>query len=306
MTLVGVTVADDGPTEHVVALAGAVEGRSEHAVARAVARAAADLPGGLRPVEEFRTLPGLGAAGRVDGRAVTVGSPALVAPDRSVLPPAVAAALAACEVDGRTAVLVGIDGRVAGCLSLTDAVKPSAADAVARLRSLGLRCVLLTGDGPGPARRVAGAVGIDEVESGADPAAKVALLRRLQDEGRTVAFVGDGINDGPALSAADLGLAVGTGTDVAIDAADMILVRDALDVVPTAIGLARATLRTIHGNLVWAFAYNVAAIPLAAFGLLNPLLAGASMAASSAFVVWNSARLRRFGRGPTTAGTLPD
>lgn len=165
---------------------------------------------------------------------------------------------------------------------------------VDELHALGLRCILLTGDNQGAAEAVGRAIGVDGVVAEALPAEKVALIRRLQGDGRVVAFIGDGVNDGPALTAADLGLAVGSGTDVAIHAADMILLSDSLAVVPTAIGLARRTLRTIHGNLVWAFAYNLAAIPLAALGLLNPLIAGASMALSSSFVVWNSSRLRKY------------
>jgi P-type E1-E2 ATPase len=180
-------------------------------------------------------------------------------------------------------------------LALADAVRPSAVRAVDELHTLGLRCILLTGDNKGAAEVVGTAIGVDEVVSDALPSEKVALIRRLQDEGRAVAFIGDGVNDGPALTRADLGLAVGSGTDVAIHAADMILLSDSLTVVPTAIGLARRTLRTIHGNLVWAFVYNLAAIPLAAVGLLNPLIAGASMALSSSFVVWNSSRLRKYG-----------
>ena len=195
-------------------------------------------------------------------------------------------------------VTVGLDGTAVAVLALADTVKPSAAGAVGQLHALGLRCVLLTGDTAGAAESVARAVGIDEVVSGATPTDKVELIKRLQAEGRLVAFVGDGVNDGPALTTADLGLAVGTGTDVAINAADMILVRDDLDVVPAAIGLARATLGTIRANLVWAFAYNLAAIPLAALGLLDPLIAGASMALSSTFVVWNSSRLRKFDSAP--------
>jgi P-type E1-E2 ATPase len=205
------------------------------------------------------------------------------------------------EQAGRTAVLAGWDGQVRGAVAVADTVKPSAAAAVAGLRRLGLRTILLTGDSLLTAQAVAAETSIDEVIAGALPGHKVAIIRDLQARGRRVAMVGDGINDGPALAAADLGLALGTGTDVAITAADLILLRDDLGTVPDAIRLARATLATIRGNLAWAFGYNIAAIPLAAAGFLNPLIAGAAMAASSAFVVANSVRLRRFG-SPAGAG----
>jgi P-type E1-E2 ATPase len=191
-------------------------------------------------------------------------------------------------------VLVGRDGHAIGAIAVADTVRPTAAAAVEELRALGLHCILLTGDNEATACAVAASIGIDDVVAGALPADKVELVRRLQHQGHAVAMVGDGINDGPALVRADLGLAVGSGTDVALNAADLIIVRDDLRVVATAIGLARRTLKTIRSNLAWAFGYNVAAIPLAAFGLLNPLIAGAAMAFSSAFVVWNSARLRHF------------
>jgi cation-transporting P-type ATPase A/B/Cu+-exporting ATPase len=196
------------------------------------------------------------------------------------------------EALGWTAVLVACDDVVIGALAVADTVRPSAAPAVRELQARGLRCILLTGDNEPTARAVGALIGVTEVVAGAMPAEKVALIRRLQGEGRSVAMVGDGINDGPALASADLGLAVGSGTDVAINAADLIIVRDDLRVVATAISLARRTLRTIRGNLAWAFAYNVAAIPLAALGRLNPLIAAAAMALSSGFVVYNSSRLR--------------
>jgi Cu+-exporting ATPase len=192
-------------------------------------------------------------------------------------------------------VLAGWDGQVRGAIAVADTVKPSAAAAVARLRRLGLRTVLLTGDNQATAEAVAAEAGTDEVIAGALPGHKVDVIRRLQAEGHRVAMAGDGVNDGPALATADLGLALGTGTDVAISAADLIVLRDDLGAVPDAIALARATLAVIRGNLAWAFGYNIAAIPLAAAGFLNPLIAGAAMAASSAFVVGNSVRLRRFG-----------
>ena len=208
-------------------------------------------------------------------------------------------------------VLAGWDGQARGAVAVADTVKPSAAAAVAELRGLGLRTVLLTGDSQAAAEAVAAQTGTDEVIAGALPADKVAVIRDLQAQGRRVAMAGDGINDGPALAAADLGLALGSGTDVAISAADLILLRDDLGVIPDAIRLARATLAMIRRNLAWAFGYNIAAIPLAAAGFLNPLIAGAAMAASSAFVVANSVRLRRFGdtgppgRGRRRAGRLP-
>ncbi|MGH7919244.1 MAG: HAD-IC family P-type ATPase, partial [Candidatus Dormibacteraceae bacterium] len=204
------------------------------------------------------------------------------------------------EAAGETVVLVAREGRAVGMLALADAVKPTARGAVERLQRMGLRCVLVTGDSEQTAKAVARAVGIEEVRARALPRDKVQAVRELQAESRCVAVVGDGVNDGPALAAADLGLAMGSGTDVAIAAADLVLVRDDLRVAPVAVGLARRTLSTIRGNLVWAFGYNVAAIPLAASGHLDPLIAAAAMAASSGFVVWNSSRLRRFaetGRG---------
>jgi P-type E1-E2 ATPase len=188
---------------------------------------------------------------------------------------------------------VSCDGVAVGAIAVADTVRESAAPAVRQLQQLGLRCVLMTGDNQVTARAIADSLGITEVVAGALPADKVTVIRRLQAEGRSVAMVGDGVNDGPALVAADLGLAVGSGTDVAINAADLIVVRDDLRAVATAIDLSRRTLRTIHGNLTWACAYNLAAIPVAAFGLLNPLIAAAAMALSSGFVVWNSARLRQ-------------
>jgi P-type E1-E2 ATPase len=198
----------------------------------------------------------------------------------------------AWEALGRTTVLVTRDDEVIGAMALADTIRPSAPEAVKDFKALGLRCILLTGDNELAARAVGAAIGVSVVVAEALPADKVALVRRLQSEGRSVAVVGDGINDGPALATADLGLAVGSGTDVAINAADLIIVRDDLRVVATAISLARRTLRTIRGNLIWAFAYNVAAIPLAADGRLNPLIAAAAMALSSGFVVYNSSRLR--------------
>ena len=268
--------------------AGAVEQASEHPVGVAIAaRAVADL-GPLPDVVSFTARPGLGAEGIVEGHRITIG--------RVTADSGASTATARCaewERLGRTAVLVCCDGVAVGSIAVADTVRPSAAPAVRQLQQLGLRCVLMTGDNEVTAHAVAASLGITEVVAGALPADKVAVIAGLQAEGRSVAMVGDGVNDGPALVAADLGLAVGSGTDVAINAADLIVVRDDLRAVATAIDLSRRTLRTIHSNLTWACAYNLAAIPLAAFGLLNPLIAAAAMALSSGFVVWNSSRLRR-------------
>ena len=248
--------------------------------------------GTLPPVDRFMAEPGVGARGMVDGHVISVGKRGLFADRRVTVPTSLLARCAEWEALGRTAVLVGRDDAVVGAVAIADTVRPSAAPAVRELQELGLHCVLLTGDNAPTARAVGAAIGVTDVVAGALPAEKVVVIRRLQNEGRTVAMVGDGVNDGPALATADLGLAVGSGTDVAINAADLIIVRDDLQVVATAIRLARRTLRTIRGNLAWAFAYNVAAIPLAACGLLNPLIAAGAMALSSGFVVWNSSRLR--------------
>jgi Cu+-exporting ATPase len=264
-------------------------------VAAAIRAAARAEVGRLPLASGFAALPGLGAGGVVDGHEVIVGRARLFR-DRGILIPAgLAAQCAGWERAGSTVVLAGWDGQVSGAVAVADTVKPSAAGAVAGLRRLGLRTVLLTGDSEATARAVAAQAGVDEVIAGAMPGDKVAIIAGLQARGRPVAMVGDGVNDGPALAAASLGLAVGSGTDVAICAADLILLRDDLGVVPDAIRLARATFTTIRRNLAWAFGYNIAAIPLAAAGFLNPLIAAAAMAASSAFVVANSMRLRRFG-----------
>jgi len=281
MSVVRREPADD----ELLRLAAAVEQASEHPLAQAVVAAAGpDLPA----VADFESLPGSGARGTVEGRRVTVGRPDLFA----TLPDDVRRVVAATE-DG-TPVVVGWDDVARGVVVVADTVKPTSADAVRRLHGLGLRTVLLTGDHEVTARRVADEVGIDTVVAGLRPADKVAAVRRLQDEGRVVAMAGDGVNDAAALAQADLGLAMGTGADVAIAASDLTLVRGDLATAVTAIRLARRTLATIRGNLFWAFAYNVAAIPLAAAGLLDPMVAGAAMASSSLFVVGNSLRLRRF------------
>ena len=228
-------------------------------------------------------------------RRITIGRLELLGIPESEVPGDLTLRCAEWEEEGQTAVLVSRDGIVIGAIGVADTVRPSATGAVRQLQEvLGLHCILLTGDSEATAHAVAASIGITDVVAGALPADKVELIRRLQSEGHSVAMVGDGVNDGPALVTADLGLAVGSGTDVALNAADLIIVRDDLRVVATAISLARETLKTIRGNLAWAFGYNVAAIPLAACGLLNPLIAGAAMAFSSGFVVWNSSRLRHF------------
>jgi cation-transporting P-type ATPase A/B/Cu+-exporting ATPase len=288
MRVVGVVAAPGVDEDELITLAAAVERASEHPVAKAVVARAGDRA--LPAVTGFRALPGRGAHGTVEGREVVVGRPDLVGD-----PGPVADRMAGWAATGATVVLVAVDGAVSGALAVADTVRPSAAAAVAQLRAMGLTPVLLTGDAPAAARHVAAAVGIDEVHAGALPEQKVQLVRELRAGGRTVAMVGDGINDAAALATADLGVAVGSGTDVAVESADLVLVRDDLTVLPAAVRLAGATIRTIRGNLVWAFAYNLAAVPLAVAGLLNPLLAGAAMALSSLLVVSHSLRLRRAG-----------
>jgi Cu+-exporting ATPase len=272
-------------------LAAAVEAGSEHPIARAVVAAAGTS---LAPVADFASRPGQGVRGRVDGRDVMVGSSDGLPPVSGEL----AGVVQAAEAAGRTAVQVAWDGEVRGVLVVADTVKPTSAGAIRRLRALGLSPVLVTGDNPGAAAAVAREVGLDpdrgEVVAGVLPAGKVDVVARLQAEGRVVAMVGDGVNDAPALAQADLGLAMGSGTDVAIEASDLTLVRADLDAAVDAIRLSRRTLAVIKGNLFWAFAYNVALVPLAALGFLNPVLAGLAMAASSVLVVTNSLRLRRF------------
>jgi cation-transporting P-type ATPase A/B len=286
-----VTPADGWAPGEVLRLAAAVESGSEHAIATAILAATDER----NAVEDFQAFPGRGVTGTVVGRRVDVGRPKWVARDREV-PETVESARRAAESQGQTVVLVAVDDMVCGAIAAADAVKASAAEAVAALHQRGWRTVLLTGDNATAAAEVAAQVGIDDVIAEVLPEGKVDVIEQLRERGRVVAMVGDGINDGPALVSADLGLAIGRGTDVAIAAADVILVRDDLRSVPQALDLARATMRTIRVNLAWAFGYNVAAIPIAAAGLLNPLIAGAAMAFSSFFVVSNSLRLRKFGR----------
>ena len=297
-------VAEKGTDAYeLLRLAGAVEHASEHPIARAIAKAAmrkqwvpepVEGPATLPAVDSFQNTEGRGVSGVVDGRAVLVGRQSFLE-EWSIHPsPEILAAKADAEASGQTAVLVAWDGAPRGLIVVADEVKPTSAEAVASFRALGLTPVLLTGDNAAAAQHIAAQVGIDEVIAEVLPAEKVAVVQRLQGEGRVVAMVGDGVNDAPALAQADLGLAMGTGTDAAIEAADITLVRGDLRAASDAIRLSRRTLGTIKGNLFWAFAYNTAAIPLAALGLLNPMIAGAAMAFSSVFVVGNSLRLRRF------------
>jgi len=314
MTLTGARPVAGTALDDLLWQAGSVEQASEHAVAAAVTAAARRSPVPLAQPEGFQALPGLGARGEVAGHEVIVGRDRLFADRGMSVPPDLAAWCRSREQAGDTTVLVAWEEKIRGALAVADTVKPSAPPAVAALHALGLRTILLTGDNAATAQAVAAAVGIGDravparptaasagigvdpadVISGALPAAKAQVIADLEAAGRCVAMVGDGVNDAPALAAARLGLALGSGTDVAICAADMILLRDDLQAVPDAIALARATFRTIRRNLAWAFCYNLLALPLAALGLLNPLIAAATMTLSSVFVVWNSLRLRRF------------
>jgi Cu+-exporting ATPase len=297
MTLIGV-LTDAAPSApdraEVLRLAGALEAASEHPIGQAIARAAEAELGGLPAVESFSSSAGIGVSGVVDGHAVIVGREQLLAEWAIHLGPALVAAKERAEADGSSTVLVAWDGEARGVLVVADQVKPTSREAVAQLRALGLEPLLLTGDNETVARRIAAEVGIDRVVAGVLPQGKVDVVRALQAEGRAVAMVGDGVNDAGALAQSDLGLAMGTGTDAAIEASDITLVRGDLRSAADAIRLSRRTFGTIRVNLFWAFAYNVAAIPLAALGLLNPMIAGAAMAFSSVFVVGNSLRLRRF------------
>ncbi|MEU2326783.1 heavy metal translocating P-type ATPase [Streptomyces althioticus] len=293
MSLRAVHAAEGADERELLRLAGALEHASEHPVARAVAAGAAERVGTLPEVERFENVPGRGVRGRVEGRDVAVGRLSEVFGE---LPPELARAKEDAERAGHTAVVAGWDGAARGVLAVADTVKETSAKAVRALRALGLTPMLLTGDNRAVAEAVARTVGIDEDRVIAEvlPEDKADVVRRLQEEGRSVAMVGDGVNDAAALAVADLGLSLGTGTDAAIEAGDLTLVRGDLRVAADAIRLSRRTLSTIKGNLVWAFGYNVAALPLAAAGLLNPMIAGAAMAFSSVFVVTNSLRLRSF------------
>ncbi|MEU0396931.1 heavy metal translocating P-type ATPase [Streptomyces sp. NPDC006208] len=294
MELHDVVAAPEVDEAELLTLAGSLEHASEHPVARAISAGAVARVGRLPVPESFENVPGLGVQGVVDGHAVLVGREKLLKEWAIELPRELAKAKAAAEAKGRTAVAVAWDGEARGVLTVADAVKETSAEAVAQLRRLGLNPVLLTGDNQTVAESVARAVGIDVVIAEVLPEDKVKVVKRLQGEGRTVAMVGDGVNDAAALATADLGLAMGTGTDAAIEAGDLTLVRGDLRVAADAIRLSRRTLTTIKGNLFWAFGYNVAALPLAAAGMLNPMIAGAAMAFSSVFVVTNSLRLRSF------------
>ncbi|MFD3959705.1 MULTISPECIES: heavy metal translocating P-type ATPase [Streptomyces] len=294
MTLLKVHTADGTDETDVLRLAGALEHSSEHPIAQAVATGAADKVGPLPTPEDFANIPGLGVQGVVDGHAVLVGREKLLAEWAMELPPELRSAKAEAERMGRTVIAVAWDGEARAVLEVADAVKETSAEAIRRLRGLGLAPILLTGDNKAVAEAVAAEVGIDEVIAEVMPQDKVDVVKKLQAEGRSVAMVGDGVNDAAALAQADLGLAMGTGTDAAIEAGDLTLVRGDLRAAADAIRLSRKTLGTIRSNLFWAFAYNVAALPLAAAGLLNPMIAGAAMAFSSVFVVGNSLRLRSF------------
>ncbi|WP_426501137.1 heavy metal translocating P-type ATPase [Streptomyces sp. D54] len=294
MTLQTIHTTGTTTEAEVLRLAGALENASEHPIAQAVATAAADATGPLPTPEDFRNVPGLGVQGVVEGHAVLVGREQLLAEWEIRLPAHLAEAKKAAEAAGRTAITVAWDGEARAVLEVADAVKDTSAEAIRRLRALGLTPILLTGDNRAVAESVAAEVGIDEVYAEVMPQDKVDVVKRLQAEGRSVAMVGDGVNDAAALAQADLGLAMGTGTDAAIEAGDLTLVRGDLNAAADAIRLSRRTLSTIRTNLFWAFAYNVGALPLAAAGLLNPMIAGAAMAFSSVFVVGNSLRLRSF------------
>ena len=294
MTLADVVSAPGTDRRELLRLAGALENASEHPVARAIADAALGEAGVLPAPEGFANVEGRGVQGVVEGHAVLVGREELLAEWSQRLPEELALTKRQAELEGRTVVIVSWDGEPRGLLTVADTVKPTSVQAVRKFRELGLEPVLLTGDNSAVADEVAAEVGITTVRSEVLPGEKVEEIKRLQQEGRVVAMVGDGINDAPALAQADLGLAMGTGTDIAIEASDITLVRGDLQSAADAIRLSRRTLGTIKVNLFWAFAYNIAAIPLAALGLLNPMLAGAAMAFSSVFVVGNSLRLRSF------------
>ncbi len=294
MELREVHTAQGASRAEILRIAGALEAASEHPIARAIAQAAQAEFGPLPTVDAFVSRAGLGVEGVIDGQAVVVGRASLMADWALQVPPELEQARCETAALGRTHVLVACDGAVRGALVLADTVKPSSAEGVARLKRLGLRPVLLTGDNAAPAHGIASEVGIEELIAEVLPADKVDVITRLQRQGRVVAMVGDGVNDAPALAQADLGLAIGTGSDVAIEASDLTLVSGDLRAAADAIRLSQATVRTIRQNLAWAFGYNLAALPLAAIGFLNPVIAGAAMAFSSVSVVVNALRLRRF------------
>jgi Cu+-exporting ATPase len=294
MALVDVVVSAGTSIDEALRLAASLEDASEHPIAKAIVTGARERGVTLSPVESFANAEGLGVQGVVDGHAVVAGREQFLADWSLTLDDTLTGARDSAEADGKTPIFVGWDGAARAMIVVADTIKPTSAEAVAGLRRLGLQPVLLTGDNARAARFIADSVGIDEVIAEVLPADKVDVVRRLQSEGGVVAMVGDGVNDAAALAQADLGLAMGTGTDVAIEASDLTLVRGDLRAAVDAIRLSRRTLTTIKGNLFWAFAYNVAALPLAAAGLLNPMLAGLAMAFSSVFVVSNSLRLRRF------------
>jgi Cu+-exporting ATPase len=294
MSLHGVHTAPGTDRDELLRVAGALEDASEHPIAQAIARGATERVGALPAPESFTNHEGRGVQGIVEGHLVIIGRDTLLTDWSLTMPADLARAKAEAEAAGETAVVVAWDGEVRGVLTVADAIKDTSAEAITRFRSLGLTPVLLTGDNRAVAEQVAAQVGIEQVIAEVLPQDKVDVITRLQRDGKVVAMVGDGVNDAAALAQADLGLAMGTGTDAAIEAADLTLVRGDLRAAADAIRLARKTLGTIKTNLFWAFAYNVAAVPLAALGLLNPMLAGAAMAFSSVFVVSNSLRLRTF------------